>query len=131
MHNAITISPANKIGKIKKQHIEAVISFAIDNIPDIDETTLEKFLELLNATGNFGSITEEEFIEKMRTFRKYVPGTCGDSLWTLVELLNIQPSRVRRNGSAAIASKSLIYYWSMQIGHRATFSPVEAHSVEL
>ncbi len=130
MHNAMTISSVNKIGKIKKQHIEATISFAIDNIPGVDETTLEKFLELLNATGNFGSITEEEFIEKMRIFRKYVPGFCDYSLLTLVELLNIQPSQVRRNGSAAIASKSLIYYWSVQTGHRATFSPVEAHSVE-
>ncbi len=130
MHHAMTISSVNKIGKIKKQHIEATISFAIDNIPDIEKTTLEKFLELLNTTGNFGSITEEEFIEKVRIFRKYIPGACDYSLLTLVELLDIQSSQVRRNGSAAIASKSLIYYWSVQTGHRATFSPVKAHSVE-
>lgn len=74
---------------IKKQHVEAAILFAIDNIPGIDEDTLQKFLEFVNVTGNFGSISQEELLEKMRLIRKYIPGSCGYSLLTLAELLEM------------------------------------------
>ncbi len=41
---------------IKKLHIEATVLFAIEHIPTVDEVTLTKFLELVNATGNFPAI---------------------------------------------------------------------------
>jgi hypothetical protein len=94
MNNA-TIAPANEI---KKLHVKATVEFAINNIPDIDQDTLEKFLELVNATGNFGPVSEEEIIEKMNLIMKYIPGACGRSLLTVAELLDIRFSRPATNG---------------------------------
>ena len=47
---------------LDKKYITALTIFAINNIPDADETTLKKFLELMNTTGSFGSISEEHLI---------------------------------------------------------------------
>ena len=78
------------IYSIKKLHVKTTVEFAINNIPDVDQDTLEKFLELINATGNFGPISEAEIIEKMNLIMKYIPGACGRSLLTVAELLDIR-----------------------------------------
>jgi hypothetical protein len=75
---------------IKKLHVKQTVEFAIHHIPDIDQGTLEKFLELVFATGNFGPISEAEIIEKMNQIMKFIPGACGRSLLTLAELLDIR-----------------------------------------
>jgi len=85
--NSTAISTANGI---KKLHVKATVEFAINNIPGVDEDTLEKFLELVNATGNFGPISEAEIIEKMNLIMKYIPEACGRSLLTVAELLDIR-----------------------------------------
>ena len=80
----------NVLGQeIDKRHVESTILFAMNNIPRADETTLEKFLELVNATGNFGSISGRQLIRKMDLLKKYVPQTCEYSLLALAELLGI------------------------------------------
>ena len=75
--------------KIDKRYVEATVFFAINNIPQTDQETLEKFLELVNATGNFGPITHRQLLDKMCLLRKHVPNTCEYSLQTLIELLGI------------------------------------------
>ncbi|MBN1220119.1 MAG: hypothetical protein JXM69_14420 [Anaerolineae bacterium] len=75
---------------IKKLYVGTTVEFAINNIPDVDQDTLEKFLELVNATGNFGPISEGEIIEKMNLIMKYIPGACARSLLTIIELLDIR-----------------------------------------
>lgn len=72
---------------ITKQQITAAVYFAIDNIPGVDTKTLDRFLELVTVTGQVGLVTQEEIWEKMRLFRKYVPGTCTYSLQVLTILL--------------------------------------------
>jgi hypothetical protein len=79
-----------QIQTIKKLHVKNTVEFAINNIPGVDEGTLEKFLELVNARGNFGEINEGEVIEKMNLIMKYIPGACARSLLTVVELLDIR-----------------------------------------
>ncbi|MBN1991377.1 MAG: hypothetical protein JW953_01640 [Anaerolineae bacterium] len=84
----------------KKLHVKTTVEFAINNIPDVDQGTLEKFLELVNATGNFGPITEIEIIEKMNLIMKYIPGACARSLLTVAELLDIRfPRPAAINGT--------------------------------
>ncbi len=41
----------------------------------------------MTVTGQVGLVTQEEIWEKMRLFRKYVPGTCAYSLQVLTILL--------------------------------------------
>ncbi len=92
---------------IKKLHIEAAVIFAINNIPSIDEDTLQKFLELINITGNFGVISQAELLEKMRLIRKYIPDACGYSLLTLAELLEMtSPLKTVNNNAATMPAKS-------------------------
>ena len=79
-----------QIQSIKKLHVKNTVEFAINNIPGVDEGTLEKFLELVNARGNFGEINEGEIIEKMNLIMKYIPGACARSLLTVAELLDIR-----------------------------------------
>jgi hypothetical protein len=79
-----------QIQTIKKLHIKNTVEFTINNIPGVDEGTLEKFLELVNARGNFGEINEGEVIEKMNLIMKYIPDACARSLLTVAELLDIR-----------------------------------------
>jgi hypothetical protein len=77
--------PAN----IKKIHVEAAVAFAIENIPGTDTDTLQKLIELVNVTGNFGAIPQAELLDKMHIIQKFIPNTCGFSLYILAELLDI------------------------------------------
>ncbi|MCB0208472.1 MAG: hypothetical protein KDJ52_04065 [Anaerolineae bacterium] len=76
-------------GKIDKQHISSMASFAIRNIPKADEHTLNKFVELMHTTGSFGSITEDELFGTIRLTVKYLPNACTFSLLTLLDLLSV------------------------------------------
>ena len=78
--------------EIDKRHVAATVLFAINNVPHADKATLERFLELVNATGNFGAISQQQLIHKMELLKKYVPETCEYSLLTLAELLEIHYS---------------------------------------
>jgi hypothetical protein len=80
--------PANR--EINKRDVAATVLFAINNVPHTSEATLERFLELVNATGNFGPVSHRELIQKMILLKKYVPETCDYSLLTLAELLGIR-----------------------------------------
>ena len=79
-------------GEIKKLKLEEVVLFAINNIPQVDPTTLNQFLELTNAGGTFGTISHQQILKKMRQVLKYVPGACVSSLVILMDLLEIEPS---------------------------------------
>ena len=75
--------------EINKRDVAATVLFAINNVPHTDEATLERFLDLVNATGNFGPVSHRELIHKMILLKKYVPETCDYSLLALAELLGI------------------------------------------
>lgn len=75
--------------EIKKLHVEATVNFAINYIPSIDEETLVKYLELVNVTGNFGSVSKEQLALKMLLIMRHIPNACEQSLRTLGELLEI------------------------------------------
>lgn len=91
--------------EIKKLHVEATVMFAVNHIPSVDEPTLIKFLELVNVTGNFGTISEEQLVQKMQLILKHIPGASEASLITLGELLNIRfPEPVEE--PAALPSKN-------------------------
>lgn len=75
--------------KIDKQHISAMASFAIRNIPEADERTLNKFVELMHTTGSFGALTEEQLLGTINLTMKYLPNACAFSLLTLLDLLSV------------------------------------------
>ena len=76
--------------EINKRDVAATVLFAINNIPHTNDETLERFLELVNATGNFGPVSHRELVHKMILLKKYVPETCDYSLLALAELLGIR-----------------------------------------
>ena len=75
--------------RIDKKQLNTLTVFAMRNIPETDEFTLKKFLELVNTTGSIGPITLEQLKEAMRLTIKYMPQTCPYSLLIVVELLNV------------------------------------------
>jgi hypothetical protein len=75
--------------KINKRDVAATVLFAINNIPHTHDETLERFLDLVNATGNFGPVSHRELIHKMILLKKFVPETCDYSLLAVAELLGI------------------------------------------
>lgn len=77
------------INAIKKLYVSEMVLFAINSIPEVDQTTLEKFLELVNATGTFGILSHEQILTKMRLTLRYIPNACPRSLQILAELLEI------------------------------------------
>ena len=88
--------------EIKKLHIEATVMFAVNHIPNIDEDTLEKFLDLVNVSGNFGTISREQLVEKMALIQKYIPTTCEWSLQALSELLEVQYPKKERQSDTVV-----------------------------
>jgi hypothetical protein len=93
-NNNNTVSTARKI---KKYQVEMTVQFAMQNIPTIDRNTLEKFSELITATGNFGPVSEIEIIEKMNLIIRYIPGASVQSLQIVAELLDLQFARSAAN----------------------------------
>ena len=75
--------------EVKKLHVEATVDFAINHIPSVDQETLVKYLELVNVTGNFGSISKEQLALKMLLIMKHIPNACEQSLRIVGELLDI------------------------------------------
>ena len=101
---ANTTTPTNEI---KKLHLEAVVLFASNNIPEVDPATLERFLELVNVEGTFGTITHEQILKKMYLVLKYIPDACAHSLLALIDLLEIKPAnRLALNAAQAISLES-------------------------
>lgn len=100
--------------RVDKQHIAALASFAIRYIPQVDEPTLNKFLELLRTGGGFGSVTLEQLINTMRLTLKYIPNASAPSLLTLLELISahcplevqITPHLLHYSGSQTYLSDS-------------------------
>lgn len=76
--------------EVKKLQVEEIVLFAINNIPDVDTTTLKQFLELVNAGGTFGTISHDQIIKKMHKVLKYIPGASVHSLLVLTDLLEIE-----------------------------------------
>jgi hypothetical protein len=79
--------------EIKKLHLEELVLFAINHIPEADPTTLKQFLKLVNTDGTFGAISYEQILRKMYLVLKYVPEASVSSLLILMDLLEIEPSR--------------------------------------
>lgn len=75
--------------KIDKKHITTAVLFAVKHIPQTDEVTLHKFLELVNTTGSIGWMSEQQLLAEMQLMLKRVPGTCRESLLTVLELLDV------------------------------------------
>ncbi len=75
--------------KIDKRHIAATALFAMTHVPHLNQETVERFLELINATGNYGSMSDKELLQKICVLVKHVPETCEDSLLVVAELLGI------------------------------------------
>jgi hypothetical protein len=93
--------------KIDKKHIATVILFAVKYIPKTDKATLHKFLELVNTTGSFGWITEQQLLAEMQLMLKHVPDTCQESLLTMLELLDVcVPLNLQDKGIPLFAPES-------------------------
>lgn len=85
-------SMAPSMKELKKLQVSEAVSFAIDKIPEVDQKTLEKFLDLVNTSGTFGTISREQIETKMQLTLKYIPNACQDSLLVLADLLEISVS---------------------------------------
>lgn len=84
---------STKPNEIKKRKLQEVAQFAVNNIPQVDPTTLKQFLELANAGGNYDSISHQQIIKRMHQVLKYVPGASANSLLILTDLLEIDLSK--------------------------------------
>jgi hypothetical protein len=82
---------------VKKLYISETVFFAINNIPAVDRTTLEKFLELVNATGTFGVLSHEQILTKMRLMLRYIPNACPHSL----DILSVSSSSIASNNCSS------------------------------
>lgn len=85
--------------QIDKKLISGVALFAIRNVPDVDDFTLNKLLELVNTAGSFGSLTDSQLRLMISTLQKYVPHTCDRTLEIFVDLLTIHLPPEPRNSN--------------------------------
>lgn len=90
---------------IKKLEVRETVLFAINHIPQVDKATLEKFLDLIYATGAFGAMTHEQILTKMALTLKYIPDACPRSLMIVADLLEI-PVQVAQSNLLLLGSAS-------------------------
>jgi len=74
---------------IRKAHLKDTITFAINYIPQVDPQTLEAFLEMVYANGNYGDISHQQLLSKICLALKYIPNACANSLLILADLLGV------------------------------------------
>lgn len=70
-----------------KQEIADAVRFAYNNIPEVDQTTLERFLFFVNDDDSAESISYVELIGKMYLTLKHMPEACPHSFLILFDLL--------------------------------------------
>lgn len=74
---------------IKKLHVKDTVIFAVKHVPETNQATLEKFLELVNTDGNYGYISQEQLLTKIGLALRYVPNVCLNSLLVVTDLLDV------------------------------------------
>lgn len=77
--------------EVNKLHIQETIYFAIRNIPQVDDRTLDKFWDLVNADKTHTVMTYNQLTAKANLVLKYIPQACAQSLSIMVDLLGIHP----------------------------------------
>lgn len=75
---------------LKKIHVQEMVLFAIEYLPQLDRPTLEHFLELLDLEEAYSYISARELASKMQLMMRHIPETCAYSLQTLAALLDVQ-----------------------------------------
>lgn len=78
--------------KIQKQDIRDAALFALECIPQVNEPTLEGFIELLYASGDTHRVTVQEVVLKMQDILYYSPEACPRSLMVVADLVGISLS---------------------------------------
>lgn len=87
----------NEHKPISKLQIEQTVFFVISHVPNVDSTTLDKFLALINAEKRHVSWGYKELIYKVQLVLKYVPDACPYSLKVLLDLLEAKESKPKKN----------------------------------
>jgi len=75
---------------LKKIHVKEMVLFAINYLPQLDQSTLEQFLDLINSEDSYGYISARELASKMQLMLRHIPDACPYSLQTLASLLDVQ-----------------------------------------
>lgn len=87
--------------EIKKVEIKETVQFAIRHIPQADTLTLEKFLELIFASGNYGAMSYDAILIKIQQVLRYIPDACPHSLLILTDLLGVPITALTNNPKIA------------------------------
>ena len=85
MHN----SAAFFDDKIDRDQVTSLAVFVMNNIPDMDQYSLKKFLELMNTGPGSGWVSNKQLIATRNLLLKHNPRICTHSLAVLFEHLEI------------------------------------------
>ena len=75
---------------LKQAQVKEMILFAMTYLPQLDQTTLNQFMQLIDDEDIYGYISARELANKMQLILKHIPNACHHSLETLAELLDVQ-----------------------------------------
>ena len=73
--------------KIRKSQIGEAVLFAINNLAEVDQATLEKFLALVESEVTVEAVSKVRLIGLMNMTMRQNPNAHPDSLWALISLL--------------------------------------------
>lgn len=83
-------TPLPTIQKIRKSQINEAALFAINNITEVDQTTLDKFLALVANEVTSEDVSKVRLIGLMNMTMRQNPNAHPDSLLVLIGLLEAQ-----------------------------------------
>lgn len=83
-------TPLPTVQKIRKSQIKEAVLFAINNIAEVDQATLEKFLALVDSEVTAEEISKVRLIGLMNLTMRQNSNAHPDSLLVLIGLLEAQ-----------------------------------------
>ncbi len=88
-----------EINGLTKTEVKEMVYFALDHLPQLDEITLEAFLERIKTNCPNRIISPRDLAKQMRLTRRFMPDACAYSLQILADLLDIQMKNPRATAS--------------------------------
>lgn len=83
-------TPLPTVQKLRTSQVNEAALFAINNIAEVDQATLEKFLALIESEVTAEEISKVRLIGLMNLTMRQNPNTHPDSLLVLIGLLEAQ-----------------------------------------
>jgi hypothetical protein len=75
---------------LSKYEVRKMVTFALNHLPQLDENTLESFMDRINANYGTGRIKPHELASQIQRTGRFYSQACPYTLQVLADLIDVQ-----------------------------------------